>query len=94
MIVERLGPLTYLVPVDSGVFWHRHIDHLHPAPDKISEPDRTFAPNLSVQPDLPGPSEFISVVDSEQSAQGPEQLVSVRRYPQRQNHRPPTRYNS
>ena len=54
VIAERMGPLTYLVQVDSGVFWRRHIDHLHPAPDKLSEPDGTVAPNLSVQPDLPG----------------------------------------
>ena len=30
VIVERLGPLTYLVQVTSGVFWRRHVDHLCP----------------------------------------------------------------
>ena len=30
VIVERLGPLTYLVQVSSGLFWRRHVDHLRP----------------------------------------------------------------
>ena len=56
MIVERLGPLTYLVQVDSGVFWHHHVDHLCPAPDGLSELNGTVTPNSSLQPNLPSPS--------------------------------------
>ena len=56
MIVERLGPLTYLVQVDNGVFWHHHVDHLCPAPDGLSEPNGTVTPNSSLQPNLPTPS--------------------------------------
>ena len=33
VIVERLGPLTYLVQVNSGVFRQCHIDYLHMASD-------------------------------------------------------------
>ena len=28
VIVERLGPLSYLVSVQDGVTWHRHVDHI------------------------------------------------------------------
>ena len=41
MIVERLDPLTYVVQVDSGVFWHRHVDHLRVAPDGLSKQNDT-----------------------------------------------------
>ena len=68
VIVERLGPLTYLVQVDSVVFWCRHVDHLSPAPDGLSEPNGTVTPNSSLRPDLPSPSDFIPVVISKQSA--------------------------
>ena len=33
VIVKRLGPLTYLVQVDSGVFWRHRIDQLRSAHD-------------------------------------------------------------
>ena len=56
VIVERLGPLTYLVQVDSGIFWHRQVDHLCPAPDGLSEPNGIVTSNSSLQPDLPNPS--------------------------------------
>ena len=97
VIVERLGPLTYLVQVDSGVFWHRHVDHLRLAPDGLSEPNGAVTPNSSLRPDLPSPSDFIPVVVSEQSAvvkQSTKQGVSERLYLQRLNRRPPTKYSS
>ena len=28
VVVERVGPLTYLVQVDDGGLWKHHIDHL------------------------------------------------------------------
>ncbi len=28
VVIERLGPLTYLVQVDNGQLWKRHLDHL------------------------------------------------------------------
>ena len=37
VIVERLGPLTYLVQVDMGVFWQHHVDHLRPVHEKGSD---------------------------------------------------------
>ena len=65
-------------------------------PDGLSEPKRTITPNSSLQPDLPSPSDFIPVVDSEHFVvvkQSAEQGVSERQYPQRLNRRPPTRYS-
>jgi len=98
VIVERLGPLTYLVQVDSGIFWQRHIDHLLPAEDKPLD-QNTKAP---LSPDLPLPtqSDFIPVSDNEHSEQLPNveqranQPPSERRYPRRLNRRPPARYTS
>ena len=97
MIVERLGPLTYLVQIDSGVFWHCHVDHLRVAPDGLSKQNDTVSPNSPLQPDLPSQPDFLPVVNSEQSAvveQNSEQRVTERRYPQRLNRRPPVRYSS
>ena len=37
VVVERLGPLTYRVQVDSGQLWKRHLDHLRSCGD-IREP--------------------------------------------------------
>ena len=29
-VVQRLGPLSFLVEVDDGIVWRRHVDHLKP----------------------------------------------------------------
>ena len=83
--------LTYLVQVNTGVFWRRHVDHLRAAPDKPPEQNKTVP---SPSPDFPSPSDFIPIVDSEQSSveQRAEQPSTERRYPRRLNRRPPTRY--
>ena len=42
VIVERQGPLSYLVSIQDGVAWHRHVDHLKelgPQPGGEREPD-------------------------------------------------------
>ena len=97
VIVERLGPLTYLVQVDSGVFWRHHVDHLRVAPDGLSKQNDTVSANSPLQPDSPSQPDFLPVVNSEQSAvveQNSEQRVTERRYPRRLNRRPPVRYSS
>ena len=99
VIVERLGPLTYLVQVDSGVFWRRHIDHLRSAHDKPVEQSTT---NTSLSPEIPSPnqSDFVPIVETEISEPSPvveqrtNQPVTERRYPMRLNRRPPTKYTS
>ena len=37
LVVERVGPLTYLVQVDDGGLWKRHIDHLHEQSGTLQE---------------------------------------------------------
>ena len=96
VIVERLGPLTYLVQVDTGVFWRRHVDHLRPAHDRPPNQHGTVPRDSPVSPDLPNPSDFIPIVDSEQSPvveQRTDQPVTERLYPKRLNCRPPVRYS-
>ena len=101
IIVERLGPLTYLVQVNTGVFWRRHVDHLRPAHDKPLD-ENTTPNNAPLSPDLPLPnqSDFVPIVDTEHSEQSPvveqrtDQPVTERRYPSRINRRPPARYTS
>ena len=96
VIVERLGPLTYLVQMDTGVFWRRHVDHLRTAYDKSPDTSKTI-PSTSLSSELSNASDFIPIVDSDQSSiaeQRTEQPVTNRRYPKRLNRRPPARYCS
>ena len=30
VVVQRLGPLSFLVEVGDGIVWRRHVDHLKP----------------------------------------------------------------
>ena len=73
MIVERLGPLTNLVQVDSGVFWRRHIDQLRSAHDKPVEQSTTVPTNTSLSPDVPSPNQtdFVPIVETEHSEPSP-----------------------
>ena len=34
VIVQQLGPLTYLVEISAGKFWKRHVDHVKDYPSK------------------------------------------------------------
>ena len=94
VVVERLGSLTYLVQVESGVFWRRHVDHLRPAANgPNTQQSRTVPvlPNAMEQTDYPeiGGTEL----DAEQlPPPGPEPPSAERRYPVRENRRPPARY--
>ena len=100
VIVERLGPLTYLVQVDSGVFWKRHIDHLCSAHDKPVEQSTTVPNNAPLSPDVPSPnqSDFVPIVETEHSEPSPvvqdrtDQPVTERRYPMRLNRRLPAKH--
>ena len=47
VVVRKLGVLTQLVQVDSGMFWRRHVDHLRPAIDSSVEA------KLHTEPELP-----------------------------------------
>ena len=92
VIVERLSPLTYLVQVDTGQLWKRHLDHLRVRGDKpVSEdtqpqesewnfaesPEQPPPPETSRGPDVPTTSSVTRPVN--------------RRYPQR-HRQAPNRY--
>ena len=95
VIVERLGPLTYLVQVDSGQLWKRHLDHLRVRGDQPSTGEQLN----------PGDSEdwdfALTQEPSSASAEDPRSYTSehsttnssvpTHRYPQR-HRQAPNRY--
>ena len=52
-IVERRGPLTYLVQVASGAIWKRHVDHLLESVDSPQEEHTTSVPEELPRPSSP-----------------------------------------
>ena len=98
VIVERLGPLTYLVQVTSGVFWRRHVEHLRPIDDHTNIQDQGDSA-ITPQPDCSAPSDFVPIpgMDPTESPRVNDPAMqqpppSERRYPRRINRRPPARY--
>ena len=100
VVVERLGPLTYLVQVNSGLFWRRHIDQLRPMDDSVDVQSHSDA-NSPLMPDQPNPSDFVPIVqtDDTETVPVPNEVVEPapppaieRRYPRRLHRRPPSRY--
>ena len=54
VIVERLGPLTYLVQVSSGAFWKRHVDQLRTSvDDQVEMPCESGDPLLLPETYMP-----------------------------------------
>eukprot|EP00731_Ephydatia_muelleri_P034546 Em0065g7a len=54
VIVERLGPLTYLVQVSSGAFWKRHVDQLITSvDDQVKMPGESGDPLLLPETYMP-----------------------------------------
>ncbi|KAL5488826.1 hypothetical protein EMCRGX_G017834 [Ephydatia muelleri] len=54
VIVERLGPLTYLVQVSSGAFWKRHVDQLRTSvDDQVKMPGESGDPLLLPETYMP-----------------------------------------
>ena len=60
IIVERSGPLTYLVQVTLGVFWRRHVERLRPINDQANLRDESDSATTS-QLELSAPSDFVPV---------------------------------
>ena len=101
VVVRKLGSLTYLVQVNSGVFWRRHVDHLRPAVDSAIEakspvvPER---PDLSLTDQTNYAPYNVTEIPEQLPLAVPEQPPAVpeppaeRRYPVRENRRPPLRY--
>ena len=84
---NRLGPLTYLVQVDTGQLWKRHLDHLRVRGDKPAsgEDTRPQDPewNFAESPEPPPPSR-----DSRGPGAPSVARPVNRRYPQRQRQAP------
>ncbi len=93
VVIERLGPLTYLVQVDNGQLWKRHLDHLRIRGDQLSAEGNPQAEE-SADWDFTNVQE--SATSSSPEGQGPPASTpstadppgSQRRYPQRQRQTP------
>ena len=91
MIIERLSPLTYLVQVDTGQLWKRHLDHLCVRGDKSVSEDtqpQDSEWNFAESPEQPPP----------ETSRGPDAPTTSsvtrpvnRHYPQR-HRQAPNRY--
>ena len=72
-VVERRGPLSYLVQVATGVLWRRHIDHLLETADSPQEEtaEQNDTPDLgnpvSYSPPLTPPGDVPAVVPATES---------------------------
>ena len=105
VIVEQLGTLTFLVQIDNGMFWKRHVDQLrhrgHSSKDK-TESETPYAYTESNDENLNESCEASNgaVSDTttearqnETSTSATSSVVSARRYPDRVR-RPPIRYQT
>ncbi len=105
-VVERKGPLSYLVEVASGAVWKRHVDHLLESVDSPREelliPGLDELPQSSLPTALEDPRSLKgasleestpSTTESRDSVSTDLQPVATppRRYPQRER-RPSDRY--
>ena len=92
VIVERLSPVTYLIQIDTGQLWKRHVDHLRVCGDRPwatkdpqsqgSEWSFTISPKQTSTP---------SETEHQLSTSGTPTVVSSgnqRRYPPREWHAP------
>ena len=95
VIVERLGPVTFLVEVEIGLTWKRHIDHIRARGDQPlsteddsgeSETDADFTAAIPVDSPTTSGLPATSTETMDQNTSGPPE----RRYPQR-DRRPPQR---
>ena len=86
VIIQKLAPLTYLVEVQGGLKWKRHIDHIKSlGSKKVSEP------NNSENTDTDQESSDYHPPTPEQTMPELNQEQGTPRYPSR-NRQPPQRY--
>ena len=86
MILKQTGPLSFIVQVEHGLVWKRHVDHLRHAEPTI--PTSSSSPS-SITDDTDD-NTFISPT-SHDSAQDTDDVNSTRTYPTRTRH-PPDRF--
>ena len=51
MVSDRLGPISYLVQLRNGDFWHRHIDHLRRGSEQPPQDDSAAEEEFIVLPE-------------------------------------------
>lgn len=93
-VIERKGPLSYLVQLTSGTVWRRHIDHMLESVDSPLEetvtpepvtPELEELPRFPLSPSTPVPSPTVPVAEqpaiSTDKASAPEHSPeSLNRY--------------
>ena len=94
VVVQRLGPLTFLVEVKDGLMWRRHVDHLKPLQESPSTESTSFSneaePDGAVDDDnhLPFTDNAITL-NPDQPTQQPQSPIHQRnRYPQGDHNQP------
>ena len=71
-VIERKGPLSYLVQLASGTVWKRHVDHMLESVDSPLEetvtpepviPELAELPRFPLSPNTPVPSPTVPVAE-------------------------------
>ena len=90
VIIERLGPSTYLVQVDTGQLWKRHLDHLRVRGDQLVSGQHTQPQdsewNFAKSPEPPPPLETSRGPNAPTTSSGAQPINH--HYPQRQRQAP------
>ena len=90
-IVQKNGPLSYLVKTQTELSWKRHVDHLKERLDTSGRSEDSYAEsNPFIDLPVPQPTEQAHVSEATQS---PQRATFADRYPTRAHH-PPERYGS
>ena len=89
VVIERKGPLSYIIQMESGMLWRRHVDQLRDGVTAIIPESDTDIP---VGPDTDTPC--FSETRSPSQVEGINDTAETteRRYPSRSRH-PPVRYS-
>ena len=105
VIVEQLGTLTFLVQLDNGMFWKRHVDQLRGRDQSSSnntDSEAAYASTDSNDENTNEPSEIsngavtdttLETTQNETVTTTTSNSVPARRYPDRVR-RPPKRYQT
>ena len=94
VIADQLGPVSYLVQLENGDYWRRHVDHLRPGSevpptDGDPEPEEVTVPlDMSESQGLSSPTE--NEQDTSRAVPVAPSSSNNRRYPSRVR-KPPDR---
>ena len=94
VISKILGPLSYLVQMEDGLMWRRHVDHIRDnstSSSHIPDVDYDPIPNIPETVTSTTDNELNQSLDTDQVETSPNLSTPTNRYPQRVR-RPPIRY--